>query len=208
MISYPGVVKNYQSYFDTPTKRNYLSLGVTLVTLIVLILMIYPAIIYIIDLNQQLAKTKKINQQLTEKIQSLNAAAVQLENLQTDLGVLNTALPSHAEVDKYLQLFEEEIDRSGSIIDSLQMNETQINNLKVTASAALVPVTYSATLLGDYDSLSRSLGNIEKISRITDITAASYTNREDQESELKLIIKGKTYFFGTLEKIDGGIPTP
>ncbi len=202
MISYPGIVKNYASYFDTPQRKNYLGLGVTLVTLIVLVLMIYPAVFYLLDLNSQLTANRKIDKLLSEKITNLDSAKQYLGSLQESLTTIDTSLPNSASIAEYLKNLETELQGSLAVISNITMDETQLISSSKGRPPQLIPVNYNLALSGSFENLKQALNQLETLSRFTDITSATFTAKKETGGELKLVLAARTYFYGSPEVAD------
>lgn len=202
MISYPGLVKNYASYFDTPQRKNYLALGVTLVTLIVLVIMIYPAIFYVLNLNSELGANRKIDTLLTEKLTSLDSAKQYLGALQESLTTIDTSLPNSAAVAQYLKNLETELQASSAVISNITMDETQLISSPKGRPPQLIPVNYNLTLSGSFENLKQALNQLETLSRFTDITSATFTAKKETGGELKLALVARTYFYGSPELLE------
>lgn len=199
MISYPSLVKNYTAYFEKPTRKNYLSLGVTLITIIVLILMIYPAILYILDVSSQLSKNREVSQILTQKILDIQKARDNMSNLTSSLTTIDQALPNSAQLAAYLKTLETSLASSQAVISSLQFNETPLSPAEAKTAPQINSVTYTLTLAGDYTNLRASLDRLEKLSRYTDIAAASFSSKKDATDQLQLILRARTYFYGAVD---------
>ena len=197
MISYPSLVKNYASYFDSPVRKNYLSLGVTLFTLIVLLLMIYPAVFYVLDINNQLTTNREIDQLLSKKISDLGKAKQNLETLSSGLREIDSALPNSAEVASYLKDLEQELSSNQTVVASIQVDETQLQGGSVKGSPQIIPLSYSLTISGSFDNLKSALDRLEKLARFTDITSASFSAKTELGEDLRLVLKAKTYFYTT-----------
>lgn len=199
MISYPSLVKNYAAYFEKPSRKNYLSLGATLVTIGVLILMIYPAILYILDINGQLNKNREINKILTQKISDIQKARDNMSNLTSTLTIIDQALPNSAQLTEYLKTLETDLASSQAVISSLQFEETPLSPAESKTAPQINSVSYTLTLSGDYPKLKESLSKLEKLSRYTDIWTASFSSKKDQATGLQLILRAKTYFYGAVD---------
>jgi Tfp pilus assembly protein PilO len=199
MISYPSLVKSYASYFGTPARKSYLSLGITLLTLILLILMIYPAIFYVLDVNSQLRNNREIDRLLSEKITQLNSAKQSLETLSSSLVEIDEALPNNAEVADYLKSMEAELAGTQTVISNIQMDETQLVEGDTSQTPQVIPVSYTISIGGDFNNLRNSLDRLEKLGRFTDITSAGFSARSEAGESLRLILKAKTYFYAVPE---------
>lgn len=199
MISYPSLVKSYAAYFEKPNRKNYLSLGITLVTIIVLVLMIYPAILYIIDINGQLNKNREINEILTQKITDIQKAHENIGKLTSSLTIIDQTLPDSAQLADYLKTLELGLASSQAVISSLQFEETPLSTAETKTAPQINSVSFTLSLSGDYNNLRQSLDQLEKLSRYTDIAAASFSTKKDQASGLQLILRARTYFYGAID---------
>lgn len=103
MQFYEQAMKQYNQVNEDPKKKNYLEMTLTLILLIVLIVMIYPAVTHILNLNKEIQSGKVVERALEEKLLALGQAEQNLEEVKEDLPLLELALPVGSDIDDYLQ---------------------------------------------------------------------------------------------------------
>src|SRR5574339_537699 len=103
MQFYEQALKQYGQATADPKKKNYFEITLTLVLLIVLVIMIYPAITHILNLNKEIQAGKVVEKALEEKLVALSQAEQNLKKIEDDLPLLELALPVGSDIDKYLQ---------------------------------------------------------------------------------------------------------
>lgn len=205
MISYPGLVKSYLPHFDTPQRKNYLNLGVTLTTLIVLLLMIYPAVLYVLDLNSQLTANRQIDKALSSKLTNLDKAREYLTTLSESLDTIDNALPNSAFIAQYLKSLEQQFQLINALISNLSIDETQLVSASKEGSTQLIPVNYTLTLSGSFENLKQALSSLESLYRFTDIKTVAFTANKETGGDLKLVVQVRTYFYGVPERVDAKV---
>src|SRR3990172_5426832 len=129
MQFYEKALGTYNQYTADPKRKNYFEIGATLVLLIVLILMIYPAINHELKLNKEIAAGRLVETSVEEKINDLNAAKDNLEEVKSDLPILEIALPTGSNIKNYLQRpIENLADLLRLTIKDVQFDEVPISD--------------------------------------------------------------------------------
>lgn len=159
----------YNKYADTPKKKNYFEIAATLVLLIALIIMIYPAVTHIIELNKEIESGKLVQSSLNKKINDLETAQANLEAVKKDLPLLEVALPTGSDIKNYIKQPIESLSAAhGLTIKSVQFNDLPVSKPE-EASLKVRDMNFSLTLSGNFVNFNDFLKALEKFIRITNI---------------------------------------
>lgn len=164
--------------------------------------MVYPAIFYVLDINNQLNTNRKIDTLLSEKITNLDKAKQYLTTLSGNLTAIDSSLPKAANIARYLQDLEQKMQASQAVISNIGIDETQLTTAATDKTPQVIPIKYTISLTGSFDSLRQSLNHLEKMDRFTDITSAAFSAKKETGNEIKLTLKANTYFYGVPELIE------
>lgn len=171
MQFYEQALVKYNEYADTPKKKNYFEIVATLLLLIALVVMIYPAITHIIELNSEIAAGKVVEQSLNKKIIDLETAKANLAAVQKDLPLLELALPTGSDIKTFIKKPLEDISSKHNMV----ITSVQFGNLPISIPSSnvnLIPrnMDFSITLSGTFVNFEDFLKDIEKFIRVTDMT--------------------------------------
>ena len=158
-------------YSQFPEKqKNYFDIAATLILLMVLIVMIYPAINHILQLNQEIQAGQQVQNALEQKLKDLNQAQNNLAAVTTDLPLAQIALPVGADFKDYLQKPVEKLASSHNLtISSLQFSSVPISDPTSDSDLSVRELNYSLVLTGNYLDFTSFLTDMESFIRTSAI---------------------------------------
>ena len=101
MADYKQVLKQYGQIGENPQARGYFGILATLALLIVLLLLIFPAIRHVTQINKEITDAREVVAKLETKLADLEQARINLEGVKADLPLLDEALPVGSDMPKY-----------------------------------------------------------------------------------------------------------
>lgn len=195
MEDYKATLSRYTNFdADSPTK-SYFGILATLVLLIVLLLMIFPAIKHITAINKEIADARIVKTKLENKLVAIDLAKQNLESASSDLPLLNLALPVGSDLPNYLKRIEK-LAKSNKLTVStvgftdvpLSVPSIQDDNLKTKK------IVYTIGFEGSFTNFNKFLGKLEQLIRISDVDIVKIEKKEDEP--LKESLEVTSYFFG------------
>jgi|GEM_PF-2712974 len=183
--------------------KDYFGILASLALLIVLILIIYPAVKHVVEINKEISDARVIKAGLEAKLDALSQARTNYDEVKNDLGVLDLALPVGSSLPPYLKSVEDLSSKSGLKISNAQFNNVPLTKVaKTTASLQATKISYKITLDGGFTNLEQLLVSLEKFIRVSDVTSidvekAQATNgRSSPSGTLTESLGIDTYFLG------------
>lgn len=184
----------YNQYADTPKKKNYFEIAATLVLLIALIVMLYPAVTHIIELNKEIESGKLVSQSLQKKLSDLETAKSNLEIIKNDLPLLEIALPTGSDIKNYIQKPIETLSSANSLtIKSVQFNDLPVSKPE-DASLNVRDMSFSLTLSGDFVNFNNFLKDFEKFIRVTNVSTVQI---KSDGSAVTATLQANTNYLGS-----------
>lgn len=155
---------------DEEKQKNYFEIAATLILLIVLVIMIYPAINHILQLQQEVTAGQGVNKALTQKLQDLATAQQNLVNASSDLPLANLALPVGTDFKNYLKTPLEKLAGNHQLtIKNIQFTDVPISS-PGEKTLRLRQMQYTLTLTGNFIDFNAFLTDLETFIRTTQIT--------------------------------------
>lgn len=173
--------------------KGYFGVVATLVLLIVLVLLVYPAIGHITRLNKELSDARVVKEQLETKLQNLSLAKSSLEEIQEDLPTLELALPIGSDMIPYLKKIESLVKKNRLQIAVVQFSDVPLSKPTVNPSLKTKNMGYVITLQGSFTDFSKFLSDLENFIRTSDVLGLDVAKEED---ELKQTLSITTYYLG------------
>lgn len=196
MQFYEKALGTYNQYTADPKRKNYFEIGATLVLLIVLILMIYPAINHILKLNKEIAAGRLVETSLEDKITDLNRARENLEEIKEDLPLLELALPTGSNIKNYLQNPIESLARAHQLtMKEVRFEEVPISDPDKNSELKVREINYNVTLIGSFVEFSAFVKDLEKYIRVTDIDKIEI-KKPDSSSPTNYTVSATTRYLG------------
>jgi Tfp pilus assembly protein PilO len=195
MIAYPKFHKSLDSYLENPAARSYLTLGLTLFTLIILIfLAVRPTVLTIFTLQKTLTEQKQVEEKLSKKITALIRANKNYQNLKPVVPLIYDALPQDSKFKEYLILLEKTANESQVTLAGLEFKGIPLSE---ASAAAKLPekIDFSLAVEGDYLKIRDFIKSLENLSRLTGVSEVKFSESKDQSSVIANI-RATTYYHG------------
>lgn len=194
MQFYEQALSRYKVATTDPKKKNYFEITLTLVLLIVLLVMIYPAITHILNLNKEIQAGRVVDKALGDKITALSQAQNNLAEVENDLPLLELALPVGSDLDKYVQKpIESLAAKDGLTIKSVQFNDVPVSK-PTTEDVRLRDMDFTLNLTGAFPNLLTFVKDLENFVRVTSVDTLQL---KASGPELAITLQGTTNFLGT-----------
>jgi len=167
------MAKKIGGFGTNDTAKNYFSVLATLVLLIVLVLLIYPAIQHVTKINKEISDAKVIKSKLETKIGDLSMARINLEAVETSLPTLDLALPLGSDLATYLIKIESFANKRKLSIEAMQFSDIPLSKPSVTSDINTKTFSYTITLGGDFTDFQKFLSDLENYIRTSDVNSVS-----------------------------------
>ena len=187
--------KQFNFFELSETTKSYFGIVATLVLLIVLILLIYPAINHITKLNRELSDARIVKATLETKLANLDLARNNLEEARDDLFVLNLALPIGSDLTPYLKDIERLAKSSKLKISAVQFTDVPLSTPSATTALKTKQIDYSITFEGSFPNFTKFLAKIEDFIRTSDVSNIAIV--KDPEKGLTHTFGASSYYLGT-----------
>lgn len=195
MQFYEQTLANYNKITADPKKKNYFDGAATLALLIVLIVMIYPAIQHIASVNKEIELNKVIDKKLTDKIEALGQAEINLDKVRADLGLLELALPTGSDIKNYIKTPLEVLASKHNVaIKSMQFSDVPLSNPSEDATLSVRNIDFSISLIGNFTNLNSFTNDIENYIRVTSVRQIDIKGDAGQQT---LTLQATTNYLGT-----------
>ena len=158
---------------STPKQKNYLSLGLTIGLLIILLALIFPAVNHILKINKEIADGEKVERKLYEKIIALDKAEENFNTSKDRLVIVSEALPTGSDVDTHLRQVERLAAKSNATLSGIQFSDVPLSLPTIRQNLAVKQVEYSITVSGGFANISNFISDLENAVRTVDITTIS-----------------------------------
>ena len=178
---------------SSPKRKNYLSLGLTLGLLIILIALIFPAVNHILKLNREIADARKVEEQLQEKILALDEAEKNYAESKDRLTITDDALPTGSGVDSHLIQLERLTVKNKIKLAGLQFSDTPLSIPTNTGNLTVKQIEYTITVVGKFSNINGFVSDLEKIVRTVDITSLAIS---EDDNILSATINSTTHYLG------------
>lgn len=159
---------------------------------------ISPTLSTISQLNKQLEDNKFVEQQLEEKIRNLSLLQQQYALLNTDLSVAFSAIPQSPKVASFVAQVQQIANSSNVHLVALQTFPVELArsdpNSNIERADDYLSFLFTANIEGSYNNISSFLQTLTNFERITTIDSAAFSKNSENVNNLKLSIRGKTYF--------------
>lgn len=203
-MNYQNLTKNYQEIIESPIKRSYLSLGLTIGLILLLLVLLVPALTGTWALYNQVAEQTKTDQQLKAKLAALRQGESNYLSLQDSVTMINQALPNGPDVGNYIHNIEALASKSAIRIQAVQVSDVPLSKPATSSKTPLSvqPVLFNISLSGDYPNLKQFLKNIENLLRVTSVENVTFSNKSEanQPGALTINIAAKTFYMGSTAK--------
>ena len=174
--------------------KNYFTILATIILLIVLIVLIYPAIQHITKLNKEISDARIVKKSLETKVANLKIAEANLEEVKADLPILDLALPIGSDFTPYLRKVEGMAKKSKLKITATQFTDVALSKPKSKENLQSKKMAYTITLEGNFPRFRQFLTALEKFIRTSDVSTISIS--KDDEGHLLHTLNVTGYYFG------------
>lgn len=207
-LDYKSSLGRYRRYLQMVQSQPLWSASLwvilSLILLIVLlVLALRPTLITIADLVGKINQQKIVTAQLEERIVAVQNAISSMENQRDRISLLDEALPLDMKWSELAATLEAVAVESGIsveniVIGKIALTPTEIANNKSekleisSLPVGVIPVRFSITALGDFQSFRTLVERLEKKRRVMILTAVQIST--DKTGALTIAIQGETSY--------------
>ncbi len=172
--------------------KNYFTILATIILLIVLVVLIYPAIQHITKLNREISDARIVNKSLETKLANLQIAEANLAEVRFDLPILDLALPIGSDFTPYLKKVEAMVKKAKLEIASTQFTDVALSKPKSKENLQSKKMAYTVTLKGSFPRFRTFLKSLEEFIRTSDVSTVSIS--KDDEGVLLHTLNVTSYY--------------
>lgn len=195
MADYRQFLKQYGQIGENPRTKGYFGIFATMVLLIVLLLLIFPALRHIAKINREITDAREVVAKLETKLKNLDQARINLEEVREDLPLLDEALPVGSDMPKHLVSLDALAAKHGLSISSVEFTDVPLSKPKVQESElGTKDFIYSITLEGTFPRFRNFLNDLEHLIRISSVNTIKISKEEN--NPIKHTIGVRSYFLG------------
>ncbi|OGY24127.1 MAG: hypothetical protein A2172_01115 [Candidatus Woykebacteria bacterium RBG_13_40_15] len=175
--------------------KDYFYIIASLILLIVLVLIMFPAVKYVAQLNREISDARIIKSGLETKINSLAEARKNYDEVKDNIQYLDSTMPVGSSLPSYLKGIEQLVADSKLTISNIQFTNVPLAKTpKTTASLQTKRISYKLTLTGNFLDFQDFLSDLEKFIRVSHVTSINLA--KDKEGILKEALEIDTFFLG------------
>lgn len=181
-------------FYQTKKARAYVGIILSILTVTFFVIFaIKPALATIAQLIKQTKDQKLVVGELEKKITSLSQAQNEYLVVESDLYLVDEALPQEPQVPLLIKQLETLAYQSGVDIGRLRINEV---DLKKTDSPKTEKqsLSFNFTAFGNYANLKNFLSSLSTLRRIILVESFSFQKGTDEKSGLSLNLTAKAWF--------------
>lgn len=193
MAFYKEATKQYSNLASSEEAKGYFGILASLLLLILLLVLIYPAVKHITALNKEITDARKVKISLEEKLDALGQARINLEEVKDELPLLDLALPKGPKLPEYLKDVENLLSRRGTGISTIQFQDVALSVPTKTASLKTKKMPYSLGIETGFSEFKDFLADLESNVRISSVNSF-VVSREG--NGLKEVLNITGYFLG------------
>lgn len=161
-----------------------------------------PTLITIISLRRQVTDYSQVDTQLKEKIDTLSRLSYTYRTIESDLPLIEAALPSKTDLPSLLNSLAAAGERSGTTMTGLAINDILLSSASTDKTAKisspqLKTVNFTVSYAGSYPNLLKTLETFNKIPRLIIIDSFSFTVETEKGRRITLKISGKAFNLAT-----------
>lgn len=176
-----------------------------LTTTFFLFFAIRPTVTTIASLIKEIKDKKEIAAKLQDKINALNSAQTEYQQVEKDLFLIDEALPQNANLSLFIRQLEALASKNNVAIQSIQFEETILKGKeaptkptkakeKVEKREVLPGMNFSLAVAGDYYNLKLLLGSLSNLRRLVLIDGFSFQPVSKEEKNLILTLNARAYY--------------
>jgi len=207
LADYKQVLKQYGQIGENPQARGYFGILATLTLLIVLLLLIFPAIRHVTQINKEITDAREVVAKLETKLADLEQARINLEEVKADLPLLDGALPVGSDMPKHFVTIDSLSQKHKLKIFSVQFTDVPLSKPSIQESELETRnFVYSVTFEGAFPRFRNFLSDLEHLIRISNVGSINILKEED--TPLRLTVGVSSYFLGTSPVSPEDLGTP
>lgn len=170
----------------------------TIVFILVLaIVAIQPTLKTMADLSKEIEDKTKLNKSLQDKVAALNTAQAEFYRWQTQLALLDTAIPDNQHTILDVKLFEKLASEKNVVIGKISLSEYPDATKPLSQKPKVNDLPISLTIQGDYISIKNfvsALLNSRRVFVINSINFSVSTTRGGQQDLTATISMNAPYY--------------
>lgn len=164
---------------------------------------IRPTVKTITELQRKIEDSKKVDEALQQKINSLISAQEGYQLVKNFVPAINEALPTEPDIARILQQIEQLTNDNGATFSAFEIGSVNYNPQNLTKNSEITPsiagaketsIEISTKISGNYSQLSTLLDRLLKSRRTINADSLEYTINTGQSPELKLILELNGYY--------------
>ncbi len=155
---------------------------------------IKPTLVTIASLMKEIDDKRVITEKLETKINALASAQREYQNVESDLYLVDQALPRDSQVSLFIKQLEALARKSEVAIDGIQINQVPLKE-KSASTDSSQSVNFSIAASGSYQNLVSYLQTVSSLRRIITIESfAIKTTKDEEDKTLGLTLNAKAFF--------------
>lgn len=187
MTFYKQALEQYDKIGLKPHHKSYFEIIATIVLLIILLLMIFPAIKHITQLNKEITDGKQVRSALEDKLVALDQARLNLENVRPDLPLLDLALPVGSDVGGYIRTIEKMAANHKLRVVSANFADIPISKPNVQETLGTKEFIFEVGFAGTFPRFTNFLKEFEEFIRTNSVVKVSVERKRESNSRRIII---------------------
>jgi Tfp pilus assembly protein PilO len=162
-----------------------------------LLFAIKPAVVTIAGLVKKINDQKLVIGKLEKKVQTLTQARKNYLAIQTDLNLVEQALPTKPEISYFLKELETLTRQAGITLNAAQFRQIDLKEKKTITQKTPKEIGFNLTTSADYQKLKNFLQILGSLRRTVLINAFGFTaskKEEDEAKPLDLVVQANVYY--------------
>ena len=190
---------NIGQYYQQKKARVYTGIVFSILTTsFFLVFAIKPTVVTIVGLLKKIEDQKLVAEKLEEKIGTLSQAQKQYLAIESDLLLVNQALPQDTQVSLLIKELEALGRQSGITVETIQFNQLTLKGKNPEEKQK--EINFSFTASGNYQNLKNFLTSLNSLRRIVLVDNFSFTSDKeiDKKEFLNLSLSAQTFYYGKI----------
>jgi len=194
--AYRNSIDQYRRYLEAVSKRPLLQASLFLVlTLILMIFLVAfalrPTLLTIAGLYGDLNKQRQVAAKLDTRIQAQATAAQNYNQIQSQLPLLDTAIPSLVEVGSWVTKLDTYASQSGVEIVTVSVSKTVVPK---DVTGEILQSAFYLIIKGEYANLKSFLKAVESSRRLLEIGNVTLGKNAPLDTQLQMQITGQILY--------------
>lgn len=191
-VQYEKYYRDILPYLKKDKNQQYFTIILTLSASIFFALFaINPTLSTIAKLRKEVVDSKQVDEQLSQKINSLSSLSQAYQDIQTDIPFVLDAMPLQPEAPTLVAQIQSVAQNSDVLISSIKLAPVNLTDTIATSSAL---VEFDLSVKSNYDNLNKFIADLTGMQRIISIDSMSITKTEGTDQDLGVSIKGSAYY--------------